>query len=170
MRARAHDIIAIDACPLFAPGLAGAIAAARALAAAVRGVSKPLDIQATATLDGLDFDLRGSGALATDAAKLARTAERLDLARVSNPWRGRRSNAGRRASRSATRWRRRRPAASCRRPKRAKRRSPTVAAAALRGAKTGRGPLLRRRRLRAASGHGREVFAVDSDAAAVAAL
>jgi 23S rRNA (uracil1939-C5)-methyltransferase len=85
MRARAHDIIAVDACPLFAPGLAGAIAAANALAAAVRGVSKPLDIQATATLGGLDFDLRGSGPLdAPSRRKLIETANRLDLARVSN--------------------------------------------------------------------------------------
>jgi 23S rRNA (uracil1939-C5)-methyltransferase len=84
MRARAHDIVAIDACPLFAPGLAGAIAAANALAAAVRGISKPLDIQATATLGGLDFDLRGSGAPdELTRRKLSAAAERLDLARLS---------------------------------------------------------------------------------------
>jgi 23S rRNA (uracil1939-C5)-methyltransferase len=85
MRARAHDIIDIEACPLFAPGLDGAIAAARALAADLRGAGKPLDIQATATLGGLDFDLRGAGRL--DAAmrrKLAASAERLDLARVAS--------------------------------------------------------------------------------------
>ncbi len=84
MRARAHDIIAVDACPLFAPGLAGAIRSANALAAAVRGISKPLDIQATATLGGLDFDLRGSGAPDDlTRRKLAAAAERLDLARLS---------------------------------------------------------------------------------------
>jgi 23S rRNA (uracil1939-C5)-methyltransferase len=84
MRARAHDIIAVEACPLFAPGLAGAIPAANALAAAVRGISKPLDIQATATLGGLDFDLRGSGAPDDlTRRKLATAAERLDLARLA---------------------------------------------------------------------------------------
>jgi 23S rRNA (uracil1939-C5)-methyltransferase len=84
MRARAHDIIAIDACPLLAPGLAGAIGAANALAAAVRGISKPLDIQATATLGGLDFDLRGSGAPDDlTRRKLTAAAEKLDLARLS---------------------------------------------------------------------------------------
>jgi len=84
MRARAHDIIAVDACPLFAPGLAGAIPAANALAAAVRGISKPLDIQATATLGGLDVDLRGSGAPDDlTRRKLTAAAERLDLARLS---------------------------------------------------------------------------------------
>jgi 23S rRNA (uracil1939-C5)-methyltransferase len=84
MRARAHDIIAVDACPLFAPSLVGAIPAANALAAAVRGISKPLDIQATATLGGLDFDLRGSGAPDDlTRRKLTAAAERLDLARLS---------------------------------------------------------------------------------------
>jgi 23S rRNA (uracil1939-C5)-methyltransferase len=85
MRARSHDIVSIDACPLFAPQMAGAIAAARALAGDLRGLGKPLDISVTATLDGLDVDLRGSGPidLAT-TRKLTRTAEALDLARISN--------------------------------------------------------------------------------------
>jgi len=85
MRARSHDIIAIDDCPLFSPGMAGAIAAARALSGDLRGLMKPLDIGVTATLDGLDVDLRGSGPLdRAGAQKLARTADALDLARVSN--------------------------------------------------------------------------------------
>ncbi|THD44658.1 MAG: class I SAM-dependent RNA methyltransferase [Bradyrhizobium sp.] len=85
MRARAHEIIAIEACPLFAPGLTGAIAAARALAADLRGAGKPLDIQATATLGGLDFDLRGAGPLdASMRRKLVASADRLDLARVAS--------------------------------------------------------------------------------------
>jgi len=85
MRARSHDIIAIDDCPLFSPGMAQAIAAARALAGDLRGMTKPLDISITATLDGLDVDLRGSGPLGrAEAQKLARTADRLDLARVAN--------------------------------------------------------------------------------------
>ena len=85
MRARAHDIVAIDACPLMSPAMAGAIPAARALAGDLRGSNKPLDIQATATLGGLDFDLRGSGPLDPPARrKLVQTAERLDLARIAN--------------------------------------------------------------------------------------
>jgi 23S rRNA (uracil1939-C5)-methyltransferase len=85
MRARSHDIVPIDACPLFAPPMAGAIAAARALAADLRGLMKPLDIGVTATLDGLDVDLRGAGPLGlAETLKLVRTAETLDLARVSN--------------------------------------------------------------------------------------
>jgi 23S rRNA (uracil1939-C5)-methyltransferase len=85
MRARSHDIIAIDDCPLFSPGMAGAVPAARALSADLRGLMKPLDIGVTATLDGLDIDLRGSGPLGrAETQKLARTADALDLARVSN--------------------------------------------------------------------------------------
>ncbi len=46
---------------------------------------KPLDIWITATLDGLDVDLRGSGPLQrVETQKLMRTADALDLARVSN--------------------------------------------------------------------------------------
>ena len=85
MRARSHDIIAIDHCPLFSPGMAGAISAAHALSGDLRGLMKPLDIGVTATLDGLDVDLRGSGPLGrAETQKLAETAEALDLARVSN--------------------------------------------------------------------------------------
>jgi 23S rRNA (uracil1939-C5)-methyltransferase len=85
MRARAHEVVAVEACPLFSPAMAGAIPAARALAADFRGSNKPLDIQATATLGGLDFDLRGAGSLdSATRLKLVRTAERLDLARVSS--------------------------------------------------------------------------------------
>ncbi len=85
MRARSHDIIAIDACPLFTPGMAGAIQAARALSGDLRGLMKPLDIGIAATLDGLDVDLRGSGPLGrAETQKLMRTADALDLARVSN--------------------------------------------------------------------------------------
>ncbi len=85
MRARSHDIVEIDQCPLFEPGLGSALPASRALAADLRGLAKPLDIQATATLTGLDIDIRGTGALeAVELKKIARTAELHDLARVSN--------------------------------------------------------------------------------------
>jgi 23S rRNA (uracil1939-C5)-methyltransferase len=85
MRARSHDIIAIDECPLFSPDMAGAISAAHALSGDLRGLLKPLDIGVTATLDGLDIDLRGSGPLGrAEMRKVTRTADALDLARVSN--------------------------------------------------------------------------------------
>ena len=85
MQARSHDIVSIEGCPLFAPGMAHGVEAARALAADLRGIGKPLDIGVTATLEGLDVYLRGSGPLELiEAQKIVRTAERLDLARVSN--------------------------------------------------------------------------------------
>jgi 23S rRNA (uracil1939-C5)-methyltransferase len=85
MRARAHDIVAIDACPLFAPELARAPEIARAAIEALKGLAKPLDIQVTATLTGLDVDLRGSGKLGpAETRKLVALAETFDLARLSN--------------------------------------------------------------------------------------
>ena len=85
MRARSHEIVSIDDCPLFSPTMAGAIPAARALARDLRGLGKPLDIGVAATLEGLDVDIRGAGPLGlAEIRKLARTAEALDLARLSN--------------------------------------------------------------------------------------
>ncbi len=85
MRARAHDIVEIDACPLFAPALDRAPAVARALAEALKGTNKPLDIQITATLAGLDVDFRGCGVLpAPELKKALVVAEMQDLARLSN--------------------------------------------------------------------------------------
>lgn len=85
MRARAHDIVEIAACPILSPGLDGALPAARALALALRATGKPLDILVTASDGGLDIDVRGCGSL--DAAATARAiaaAEAHDLARLSN--------------------------------------------------------------------------------------
>jgi 23S rRNA (uracil1939-C5)-methyltransferase len=85
MRARAHEIVEIDACPLFAPALGAAPEVARALAEALKGLGKPLDIQATATLAGLDVDMRGSGRLGpAETRKALAVAEKYDLARLSN--------------------------------------------------------------------------------------
>jgi 23S rRNA (uracil1939-C5)-methyltransferase len=85
MRARAHEIVDIQACPVLAPAMSGALGATRALAECLRGTGKPLDVGVTATLTGLDIEIRGCGALdfATQR-KLIAAADRLDLARVSN--------------------------------------------------------------------------------------
>jgi len=81
---RAHHVVAIDRCPILAPSLDGAVAAAWALAEALEPTRKPLDIQVTATDVGLDIDVRGSGPLsASRAAALAQIAERLKLARLT---------------------------------------------------------------------------------------
>jgi 23S rRNA (uracil1939-C5)-methyltransferase len=82
--AGSHDIIPIDRCPILDPTLGGAIDAAWALTEPLVGIGKPLDIQITATDNGLDVDMRGSGPLpAPVIAKLSRIAEQHRLARLT---------------------------------------------------------------------------------------
>ncbi len=79
-----HHIVPIDRCPILAPGLDGALAAARAIAEALQRQGKPLDIQTTATEGGLDVDMRGSGPLSPQqSVALARLAETHRLARLT---------------------------------------------------------------------------------------
>jgi 23S rRNA (uracil1939-C5)-methyltransferase len=81
---KAHHVVAIDHCPILAPGLSGAIEAAWAIAEVLAPAHKPLDIQVTATDAGLDVDLRGSGPLtAADMTALAQVADRRNLARLT---------------------------------------------------------------------------------------
>ncbi|HXD45478.1 MAG TPA: class I SAM-dependent RNA methyltransferase [Pseudolabrys sp.] len=81
---RAHHIVAIDACPVLTPELAGALPAAWAIAEALKVTQKPLDIHVTAADNGLDVDVRGSGALKPDQiAALARVADRHGLVRLT---------------------------------------------------------------------------------------
>jgi 23S rRNA (uracil1939-C5)-methyltransferase len=81
---RAHHIVAIDRCPILAPGLDGAIAAAWAVAEVLKPGNKPLDIQATATGTGMDIDVRGSGPLTpARTTALARVADQHKLARLT---------------------------------------------------------------------------------------
>jgi 23S rRNA (uracil1939-C5)-methyltransferase len=81
---QAHHIVPIDRCPILAPGLAGVIPAAWALAEALRPAAKPLDIQATATDAGIDIDIRGSGPLDPKlTAALAAVGEAHRLARIT---------------------------------------------------------------------------------------
>lgn len=85
MQARAHDIVEIDACPVLAPAMQGALPAARALAKMLASSRKPLDILVTATLSGLDVDIRGHGPLDDrQRRKLTELALAHDLARLSN--------------------------------------------------------------------------------------
>jgi 23S rRNA (uracil1939-C5)-methyltransferase len=81
---RAHHIIPIDDCPILAPGLAGAVRAAWAIAEMLRSAGRPLDIQVTATDSGLDIDVRGSGTVDADRlTALANVAETHKLARLT---------------------------------------------------------------------------------------
>jgi 23S rRNA (uracil1939-C5)-methyltransferase len=81
---RAHHIVAIDRCPILAPGLSNAIPAAWAIAEILKPANKPLDIQLTATDSGMDVDVRGSGSLnPSRTTALAGVAEKHKLARIT---------------------------------------------------------------------------------------
>lgn len=85
MRARSHEIIPLDDCPVLAPSLAQALPAARAIAQMLNQLGKPLDIVVTASLEGLDIDFRGTGKLGFEIQQpLVLLAEKLGLARLSN--------------------------------------------------------------------------------------
>jgi 23S rRNA (uracil1939-C5)-methyltransferase len=82
--ARAHQLIAIDRCPVLAKSLDGALKAAWAIAETLDATRKPLDIQVTATDAGPDVDVRGSGPLTPKLiAALARVAAGQNLARLT---------------------------------------------------------------------------------------
>ena len=82
--AGSHDIIPVDRCPILDPTLDGALEAAWTVAEPLIAIGKPLDIQVTATLNGLDIDVRGSGALPTNLiTTLSRVAEKHRLARLT---------------------------------------------------------------------------------------
>ena len=84
-QARTHDIVEIDSCPVLASSMDRALPAARALAQALAGQSKPLDILVTATASGLDIDLKGPGPMSDTATqRLIKIAGDYDLARLSN--------------------------------------------------------------------------------------
>ncbi len=79
-----HDVIPVDRCPILDPALGGALDAAWALAEPLITVGKPLDIQVTATSNGLDVDVRGSGPLTPALiTTLSRVAEKHRLARLT---------------------------------------------------------------------------------------
>lgn len=85
--ANSHDVVPIDRCPILDPALGGALDAAWAISEPLTSrmpVTKPLDIQITATANGLDVDVRGSGPLPTPlVTALSRVAEQHRLARLT---------------------------------------------------------------------------------------
>lgn len=82
--AASHEIVPIDHCPILAPALANSLKVAEAIAEVLHPIGKPLDIQLTATRNGIDVDIRGSGALSPSALrKLAGLAEQQRLARLT---------------------------------------------------------------------------------------
>jgi 23S rRNA (uracil1939-C5)-methyltransferase len=84
MKGRSHELIPIEACPILRPELAGAPASARAVTQALKAADKPLTILITATLGGLDMDVRGNGPPKPEQRlALTELANALDLARLS---------------------------------------------------------------------------------------
>ncbi len=83
MRAKSHELIDLDACPLLVPGLASAFDAARALGESLGASFKPFDAQFTATQNGLDVDLRGLGKLDASRNHLIAAANALNLTRLT---------------------------------------------------------------------------------------
>lgn len=84
MRAKSHDLIDLDACPLLVPALAPAPELARAVGVILRGLTKPIDFQVSASEEGLDCDIRGAGPI-TEAMrkKLVAFAAEAKLARLT---------------------------------------------------------------------------------------
>ncbi len=81
---KSHSMVPITVCPVLAPALDQALPAARAVAEALARQKKPLDLHVTATENGLDLDVRGSGALPPQLLMdLAAIAETFDLARLT---------------------------------------------------------------------------------------
>ena len=81
---RAHVIVPIDRCPVLAPSMDGAVETAWKIAEALAPQAKPLDIHVTATRNGLDIDVRGSGPLNTARhTALARVASSGRIARIT---------------------------------------------------------------------------------------
>jgi 23S rRNA (uracil1939-C5)-methyltransferase len=82
--ANSHDIVPVDRCPILDPALSGVLDAAWALAEPILKGGKPLDIQVTATRNGLDIDVRGSGPLPPSViTTLSAIAEKHRLARLT---------------------------------------------------------------------------------------
>ncbi|HUO53585.1 MAG TPA: class I SAM-dependent RNA methyltransferase [Rhodoblastus sp.] len=85
MQARSHRLFELDSCPILSAELAGALPAARRVADMLKSLDKPLDFVVTASLNGLDLNIRGCGPLDfTLEQELIAAAQALDLARISN--------------------------------------------------------------------------------------
>lgn len=84
MAARSHTLVPIASCPVLDPALDRAAPVALDIAQLLLPQGKPLDIQVTATLGGLDIDVRGHGPASEKTRRvLTAAAGRLDLARLS---------------------------------------------------------------------------------------
>jgi len=84
MRAKSHEVIDLNSCPLLVPQLQDSALRLKPLARLLLKSDKPIDIAVTATPNGLNVDLRGHGPASPELRmKLTRESELLDLARLS---------------------------------------------------------------------------------------
>jgi 23S rRNA (uracil1939-C5)-methyltransferase len=84
MRQKSHEVIDVDSCPVLVSALQESASLLKPLARLVLKSDKPIDLGVTATLSGLDVDIRGHGPASPELRmKLTREAEALDLARLS---------------------------------------------------------------------------------------
>lgn len=84
MRQKSHEVIDLDICPVLVPSLQKSASLLKPLARLVLKNDKPIDLAVTATISGLDVDIRGHGPASPELRlKLTREAEALDLARLS---------------------------------------------------------------------------------------
>ncbi|MGL4441653.1 MAG: RNA methyltransferase, partial [Bosea sp. (in: a-proteobacteria)] len=84
MRARSHELIEVTHCPILKPELDRAPQIAKALTGALAASGKPLTILITATLNGIDVDVRGNGPPSEkQRIGLTQLANQLDLVRLS---------------------------------------------------------------------------------------
>jgi 23S rRNA (uracil1939-C5)-methyltransferase len=85
MHMGSHALVAIEECPILAPGMAMALPVAAAIAEILTKNDKPLDIAVTATDAGLDVATRGHGPLKpAERERVVALATRHDLARFAN--------------------------------------------------------------------------------------
>jgi 23S rRNA (uracil1939-C5)-methyltransferase len=84
MEAKTHNLLPLEACPVLMPELQDIFKVARAVTTPLSGRGKPLDVQVTVTMNGLDVDIRGHGIPDTkERQRLTDVATFLDLARLS---------------------------------------------------------------------------------------
>jgi 23S rRNA (uracil1939-C5)-methyltransferase len=84
MEPKSHRVVNFDTCPILVPELKNCTHIAKELAKPLMSLRKPLSIQFTATISGLDVDIRGPGKIDFNARmNLTDLAMSHDLARLS---------------------------------------------------------------------------------------
>ncbi len=84
MEPKSHRVVNFDTCPILVSELKNCSSLAKALALPLMNLRKPLSIQFTATVSGLDVDIRGPGKIDFNARmSLTDLATQFDLARLS---------------------------------------------------------------------------------------